>query len=255
MTSDAEREDLGSDPSTWPIDQLHTLIQNVRGQRLETVRIVAQEHAYDSARPRAARRQWAKLSLHANRLMLAAGEGNLTRVTQHDFMLRTWVIDNLGPDDTDPDWNPDALAADTLHALTITPAQAAALADEWRDLATEQIRQLRRHKNLTAHLDTLLGHLPPGRTRDQLCPGPPPAGCFHDRPARTRRTPAGGVLMEVDCADLPLEPLRQKHADTARSAPVQPEVPLGASTAVRSPALTREEDHPGHQAYGSECPN
>ncbi|MFH9613211.1 hypothetical protein ACH4MM_05520 [Streptomyces pratensis] len=53
-------------------------------------------------------------------------------------------------------------------ALSITPAQAAALADGWRDLALEEVRRLRWHKNLTAHLETLLGHLAPGRTRDQL---------------------------------------------------------------------------------------
>ncbi|MFJ3842269.1 hypothetical protein ACIPY6_43260 [Streptomyces sp. NPDC090054] len=78
------------------------------------------------------------------------------------------MIDRLGPDDTDPDWSPDALAADTLDALTITPAQGAALAHGWRDLDIEQIRRLRWHKNLTAHLETLLGYLAPGRTRDQL---------------------------------------------------------------------------------------
>ncbi|MFE9451945.1 hypothetical protein [Streptomyces sp. NPDC006739] len=170
MSSDADREGLGRDPSTWTLKQLATFIQNARGQQLETARVAAQGHAYDSAHPREGRRQWAKLSLLANRLMLADGEGDLTRtrVTHQDFMLRMWVIDRLGPDDTDPDWSPDALAADTLDALTITPAQAAALADGWRDLAIEQIRRLRWHKNLTAHVETLLGYLAPGRTREQL---------------------------------------------------------------------------------------
>ncbi|MEV6020065.1 MULTISPECIES: hypothetical protein [unclassified Streptomyces] len=129
---------------------------------------MAQGRAYYSTHPQEVRRQWAKLSLLANRLMLAHGEGHPTRVTQQDFMLRTWVIDRLGPDDTDPDWSPDTLAAETLDALTITSAQAAALADGWRDLPIEQIRRLRRYKNLTAHLETLLGHLAPGPTRDQV---------------------------------------------------------------------------------------
>ncbi|MFE6888259.1 hypothetical protein [Streptomyces sp. NPDC057694] len=168
MSGDADREDLGRDPATWTLDQMQRFVQNARGRQLETVRVAAQGRAYDSAHPQEARRQWAKLSLFANRLMLADGEGHLMPVTQQDFMLRMWVIDRLGPDDTDPDWSPDALATDTLDALTITPAQAAVLADGWRDLAIEQIHQLRWHKNLTAHLEILLGYLKPGRTHDQL---------------------------------------------------------------------------------------
>ncbi|MGW4873712.1 hypothetical protein [Streptomyces chartreusis] len=168
MSSDTDREDPGRDPSTCTLDQLQAFIQNASCQQLETARTAAQGHAYDSAHPQEARRQWATLSLLANRLMRAESEGQLTRVTQQDFMLRMWVIDTLGPDDTDPDWSPDALAADTLNALTLTPAQAAALANGWPDLAIEQIRRLRWHKNLTAHLEALLGYLSPGRTRDQL---------------------------------------------------------------------------------------
>ncbi|MGW1842927.1 hypothetical protein [Streptomyces sp. NPDC001966] len=168
MSSDADQEDLARDPSTWTLEQLRTFVQNARGQQLETARVAAQGHAYDSAHPQEDRRQWAKLSLLANRLMLADSGGRLTRVTHQDFMLRAWVIDRLGPDDTDLDWSPDVLAADTLDALTITPAQAAALADGWRYLTIEQIRRLRWHKNLTAHLEALLGHLAPGHTRDQL---------------------------------------------------------------------------------------
>ncbi|MER7759675.1 hypothetical protein [Streptomyces sp. NPDC097619] len=147
---------------------MQTFIRNAHGRELEIARVVAQGHAYDSADPQEVRRQWAKLSLLANRLMHTDDDGHLERVAQQDFMFRMWVIDRLGPDDTNPDWSLDALAADTLGALTITPAQAASLAGRWRDLAIEQIRLLRRHKNLTAHLETLLGHLTPGRNRDQL---------------------------------------------------------------------------------------
>ncbi|WP_181923937.1 hypothetical protein [Streptomyces inhibens] len=45
------------------------------------------------------------------------------------------------------------MASETLAALDLSPSQASALAGRWRDLAIEQIRELRRHKNLTAHLD------------------------------------------------------------------------------------------------------
>ncbi|KDN87703.1 hypothetical protein KCH_05380 [Kitasatospora cheerisanensis KCTC 2395] len=100
--------------------------------------------------------------------MLDNAERRAARVAQQDFMLRTWVIDRLGPDDTDPDWSPEALASDTLDTLTFTPAQAAGLSEGWRDLPLEQIRELRRHKNLTAHLESLVGHLSPGPVREQL---------------------------------------------------------------------------------------
>ncbi len=83
-------------------------------------------------------------------------------------MLRMWVIDQLGPDDNDPDWSPETLASETVAALDLTPPQASALASRRRDLAIEQIRDLRRHKNLTAHLDQLVNHIEPSPTRDQL---------------------------------------------------------------------------------------
>lgn len=168
MSSSAYREEPSRDLSTWTLDQLQTYVHDARGQQLETARVVAQGHAYNSSHASEARRQWAKLSLLANRRMLDHREGRSARVAQQDFVLRMWVIDRLGPDDTDPDWSPKALAADTLDALTFTPTQAAALADGWRDLPIEQIRELRWHKNLTAHLESLVGHLAPGPIRDRL---------------------------------------------------------------------------------------
>ncbi|MGW7297492.1 hypothetical protein [Streptomyces sp. NPDC054829] len=169
MSGDADgREVLGRDPSTWDMDQLRRFVEGAPSEELETPRVAAQTHAYNPNLPEESRRQWAKLSLLANRLVTAEGEGPLTRVKQQDFMLRMWVIDRLGPDDTDPDWCPEALAADTLRALRLTPAQAAALSDGWRDLPLDQIRRLRWHKNLTAHARCLLAYLPPGRTREQL---------------------------------------------------------------------------------------
>ncbi len=64
--------------------------------------------------------------------------------------------------------SPARLAADTLDVLALTPSDAGALGGNWRELPVEEIRELRRHKNLTAHLERLLGHLQPGPTRDQL---------------------------------------------------------------------------------------
>ncbi|GHG50256.1 hypothetical protein GCM10018779_10220 [Streptomyces griseocarneus] len=68
-------------------------------------------------------------------------------------MLRMWVIDQLGPDDKDPDWNPERLATDTAAVLTLAPCDARALTAHWRSLGIDQIGELRRYKNLTVHLD------------------------------------------------------------------------------------------------------
>ncbi|WP_035858541.1 hypothetical protein [Kitasatospora cheerisanensis] len=168
MGSDAHRDEPARDLSKWTLDQLQTFIDEAHGRQLETARVVAQGQAYNSSHPPEIRRRWAKLSLLANRRMLDNAERRAARVAQQDFMLRTWVIDRLGPDDTDPDWSPEALASDTLDTLTFTPAQAAGLSEGWRDLPLEQIRELRRHKNLTAHLESLVGHLSPGPVREQL---------------------------------------------------------------------------------------
>ena len=84
-----------------------------------------------------------------------------------EFALRTWVIEHLGPD-ADPDWNPEALADDTLAALSLDPHQAESTAAHWRDLPREQIGALRRHKNLTAHVDRLIPNLQPGPAKDRL---------------------------------------------------------------------------------------
>ncbi len=80
------------------------------------------------------------------------------------------MIEHLGPEVGNPDWSPEALWADTLAALVFSPSEAAATARNWRELPLEQIRELRRHKNLTAHLDVLIGHLKPGPERDRLNP-------------------------------------------------------------------------------------
>jgi hypothetical protein len=168
LTSDAHREEPGRDLSTWTLDQVQTFIRDARGRQRGTARVAAQGQACNSSHPQEARRQWAKLALLANRRMLDHAGGHPARVAQQEFMLRMWVIDRLGPDDTDTDWLPEALASDTLDALTFTPPQAAGLAEGSRDLPTEQIRELRRHKNLTAHVETLVGYLAPGPVRERL---------------------------------------------------------------------------------------
>ncbi|MEU9153586.1 hypothetical protein AB0D59_24240 [Streptomyces sp. NPDC048417] len=168
MNADADHENPTNDLSTWTIERLRSFTENAQGQQFEAVRVVAQGHAYRADEPPEARRQWAKLSLQANQRLPGDSVWDRARATQHNFMLRMWVIDQLGPDDEDHDWSPETLAADTVTALALTPAEARALATHWRDLAIEQIGELRRHKNLTAHLDRLVDHLRPSPIRDQL---------------------------------------------------------------------------------------
>ncbi|MEU6019778.1 hypothetical protein ABZ826_39340 [Streptomyces sp. NPDC047515] len=167
MNADADHEDPSRDLSTWTIERLRSFAEEAPGRQLEAVRVVATGHAYRAGQPREARQQWAKLSLQANQRLYGDSLWDRARATQQNFMLRMWVIDHLGLDDEDQDWSPETLAADTVTALALTSAEARALADHWRDLAVEQIGELR-HKNLTAHLDRLVDRLQPSPVRDQL---------------------------------------------------------------------------------------
>jgi hypothetical protein len=156
--------------STWSIERLEahaaTLARGSKG--LETVRVLAQSRVYHSDGDPHARLRWAKLSLTANQRVHGNSSWDRTRMLSQDFTLRTWIIEYLGPDDADADWNPEALAADSLAALTLDPGQAAAISKSWHALPVEQIAELRRHKILTAHLDTLIGYLQPGPATAQL---------------------------------------------------------------------------------------
>ena len=157
------------DIGAWPVERLEASAATQHGRELEAIRVVAQMHAYGSDEPKHARLRWAKLSLDANARLHGNGSSSWdrTRMAQQNFMLRTWIIQHLGPD-TDPDWDPRALAADTLAALTLDPGQASTTAVNWRGLPIEQIGELRRHRNLTSHRATLVCYLQPGQTRDQI---------------------------------------------------------------------------------------
>jgi hypothetical protein len=108
------------------------------------------------------------LSLEANKRLHDDRPWSQARMAQNNFMLRMWIIDELGPDDETTEWNPKTLATDTLAALTLGPHEARALTAHWRDLPHDQIGELRRHKNMTSHLDRLIKHLQPGPLHDQL---------------------------------------------------------------------------------------
>jgi hypothetical protein len=164
------------DLSTWPIDRLEAFTAEPapfaaakpgphaadrRGLDLETVRELAGTNAYwPPDQPRTVRLRWARLSLQANRQLPGVTRSDQVRKLNHDLQLRTWIVEHFGPF-PDPDLQPEAVAADTLAALTLTPDEARAAAADWRDLPTPQILELRHHKNLTEHLGRLIPHLPP----------------------------------------------------------------------------------------------
>ncbi|MFG2661650.1 hypothetical protein [Streptomyces sp. NPDC048425] len=165
--SDTAHDQPIRDLSTWTIDPLEAFAIAQQGQELELIRVVAQSHAYRSGEPHSVRLRWAKLSLKANERLPGGSSWNDARKSCQNFALRIWIIEHLGTG-TDRDWDPEALAADTLAALALTPGQAGALSANWHDLPAERIGELRRHKNLTAHLDRLAAFVPAGPTKDQL---------------------------------------------------------------------------------------
>lgn len=74
----------------------------------------------------------------------------------HDqFMMRAYVIVNIGSPPGEEIWEPAVLARDVLNTLTIPPERALDLAGRWRSLPIEQVRLLRDHK-------AILNALPPG---------------------------------------------------------------------------------------------
>jgi hypothetical protein len=156
--------------STWTIERLeaHAATQQ-RGQELERIREIAKAHAHRSKEPKRVRLRWAKLSLDANARLHGDSSSPWARerMACQNFALRTWIIEHLGPD-PDPEWDPGTLAADTLAALTLDLSRASTAAANWPDLPIEQIDELRRHKNLTSHLPTLITYLQPGPARDQI---------------------------------------------------------------------------------------
>lgn len=151
---------------SWTIDQLEACVASLDGRELEGVRVLAAVRAYQSGEPSGTRLRWAAVSLEVNRRGCNEGVWGLTRMRCQDFALRAWIIGHLGPGPGV--WDPQVLAADTLAALTLDPARAEVLAADWRSLPIEQISDLRRHKNLTAHGDQIIGHLAPGTVTERL---------------------------------------------------------------------------------------
>ncbi|MGW6206292.1 hypothetical protein ACWF9B_21950 [Streptomyces sp. NPDC055089] len=129
--------------------------------------MIAQSHAYRCGDPDSARLRWAKPSLKANERLPGGTSWNGARKSCQNFALRNWIIQHVGPG-TDPDWDPESPAADTLAALTLAPGQARSLSTGRRDLPAERINELRQHKNMTAHVDQLVHLIQSGPAKDRL---------------------------------------------------------------------------------------
>ncbi|MFF2641766.1 hypothetical protein ACFVUB_18175 [Streptomyces niveus] len=136
------------------------------GQEMEHIREIALSRAKDARLPAESRKQWAKLSLHVNTRMHGDSPWDRARMAANNGRLRTLVIEELGPDPNDSDWDPAAVVSDLVSAAALTPQQAFELSVRWQDRPIEQIGLLRRIKNVTAPLEQLQHHLRPGPLHD-----------------------------------------------------------------------------------------
>lgn len=135
-------------------------------QELERIREVTAKHAYrDPVGPEAVK-QWAKLSLLVNARMGGYGGHWRLRAAFRDARLRLRIIDRLGTDPTDPDWDLQALAADILARMSLTPDQARALAAENVLLTGIRRAEFDHTRAMVNLLDKVLPDLEPGEVRD-----------------------------------------------------------------------------------------
>lgn len=157
-----------ADARAWPFDEFQAWADRTdhHDQELEQIREVTVSHTQDDRLDAESRKRWAKLSLHTNARMTGEHPWQQARKADNNLRLRTLIIDRLGPDESDPDWNPNVVASDILAVLTLTPATAREMSSHWQILPIDQIASLRRHKNATAPLQQLLRHLQPGPTHD-----------------------------------------------------------------------------------------
>jgi hypothetical protein len=158
-----------SDISAWTIEQVQASADRTdqRGQELEILRAVTVFHAQDDRLEPEDRKRWAKLSLQINARMHGDGPWEQTRMVTQNFRLRTLIIDRLGPDPQDPDWNPDLVASEILAAITLTSAQVRELSERWKTRSMDQIGELRRLKSTVAPLQQLLRHIQSRQLYDQ----------------------------------------------------------------------------------------
>ena len=167
-------QDVAGDMDAWSSAQVREWMSTLsedNGPRsvnwwLRT-RWIAQLHAYDRTLTAEVRREWADVALsltdHAERF---AGYDRWS-ATADACNLRSLLIGEIGSVPGDATWDQAALVRSVLAAVTLMPAQAGELAARWQTLPIEQIRLLRRHKNLLAPLAPLVDQLPAGPDADR----------------------------------------------------------------------------------------
>jgi hypothetical protein len=156
------------DLSTWTVNRLEQYVATLADSpELDRARQAARSHACQLGESEAGVRRRAKLALAAIARLRGDDPTYRARRAQENFLVRMWIIEKLGPNG-DPDWDPVALATDTLATLTLDADQATAMAINWRDLPHEQRGELHRHHNLTLHVHRLVRHLPGGPAKDRL---------------------------------------------------------------------------------------
>jgi len=120
-----------------------------------SVRWIPQSHAYRGTLTADERRDWARTMLAVSEHEQHFGWQQPWSAAHERFMMRAYVILNIGSPPGEEIREPAALARDVLETLTMAPDQAQELAERWRTVPIEQIRLLRDHKNM-------LSALPPG---------------------------------------------------------------------------------------------
>jgi len=141
---------------------------DLNGHAIEHLRWIALSRAQNTRLDGESRKKWAKLALRVNARADRDRPFAQARIAAQSAQLRTLIIDQLGPDRDDRDWDPDIVAADILADLTVQPARARELSGTWRDMPLDQMASLRGIKNVTAPLARLLPHLQPGTNCDLI---------------------------------------------------------------------------------------
>ncbi len=169
------QQDIASELSHWSSAQVRQWIASLEHREPPRsvnwwlgVRQCLQPRAYDSELSAEERREWGELVLlltaYSERF---AGEDPWQAAIDR-FHMRGLLIRELGSVAGDPAWDLAVLVRDVLATTTLTIGQARELAEHWSDLPIEQIRVLRRHKNLFAPLVPLAERLPDGDEAEQV---------------------------------------------------------------------------------------
>ncbi|MGR4881556.1 hypothetical protein ACIPUC_19405 [Streptomyces sp. LARHCF249] len=124
-----------------------------------TLRILAVGWMQDDAVPDGIRLRWGRVALAATYRCAEAEEtGELARGAEL-AAVRGYLIREFGPE---RGGDPAALCRELLALIDLTPQEAAAEADSWRDLPRPRILHLRRIKNLLPWLALVRPYLPDG---------------------------------------------------------------------------------------------